>query len=85
MRFHAEFTYDSKEREKLFQFLNAGALKTDAALKIVGTWLAVETGTGFAIIETDDAQALYSLCAAWSEYGKAKVTPVVSVKELPIP
>jgi hypothetical protein len=85
MQFHAEFTYQPQEREKLFHFLDAGALKTATSLKIIGAWLAVETGIGFAILETDDAKALYQLCAAWSEYGACKVTPLLGVKEIPVP
>ena len=83
MQFHVEFKYRPEEREKLIRFLDAGFLQTEELLKIVDAWIAVETGTGYVIVETTDAKSLYSLCSNWSEYGCVKVSPLLRVKELP--
>ena len=82
MRFHIEFKYASAEREKLFAFLDSGALHNEQSFKIVGAWVAVETGRGFAIVESSDAKILYKLVAGWSEHGRIKITPIISVKEI---
>ena len=82
MLFHVELEYRSEAREELIRFLAAGALQTEEPLKMVGSWVAAESGTGYAIIETPDARTLYSFCATWSEYGCVKVTPLLSTKEL---
>jgi hypothetical protein len=82
MRFHVTFEYPSESREQLLQFIETGGLQPDGPLKIVGAWIAAETGSAFAVIDTDDAKALYQLCSNWSDYGSVRVTPVIGVKEL---
>ncbi len=82
MRFHVIFEYPSESREKLLQLVETGGLQTDGAIKVIGAWIAAETGSAFAVMETNDAKALYALCSNWSEYGTVHVTPVISVKEL---
>ena len=77
MQFHVEFKYRPEEREKLFRFLDSGALQTEDPLRIIDAWIAVETGTGYAIVETTDAKSLYSLCSNWSEHGCVKVSPLL--------
>lgn len=83
MQFHVEFKYRPEEREKLIRLLDVGALQTEAPLRIVDAWIAVETGTAYVIVETTDAKLLYSLCSTWSEHGCVKVSPLLSIKELP--
>lgn len=82
MTFHAQFTYEPRDREKLLRFLHQGGLDTDGHVKIASGWLAVQTGTGFAILETEDAGALYELCSVWSEYGAVSITPVVPIRQV---
>jgi hypothetical protein len=82
MRFHVIFEYTSESREQLLQFVDTGGLKSDGPLKVLGAWIAAETGSAFAVIETDDAKALYQLCANWADYGHVHVSPVISVKDL---
>ena len=64
------------------RFLRQGGLETEGQAKIRGAWVAAQTGRGFAIVETGDAQALYGLCPAWSDFGEVQVTPVVSAEEV---
>jgi hypothetical protein len=82
MKFHIEFRYGSEEREKLLHYLSGGALAADDAIKVIGTWIAIETGVGYAIVESKDGDALYRLCSGWSDYGAVKVTPVIAAGKL---
>ncbi len=82
MRFHVILEYPSESREKLLQLVGSGALHAEESIKVVGAWIAAETGSAFAVMETNDAKALYAICSNWSEYGTVHVTPVISVKEL---
>lgn len=82
MQFHVKFTYNSENRENLLRFLGAGGLDSESPLKVVGAWVAVESGSGYAIIQTKDALALHNLCSEWSEYGEVNIDPIVSVKEI---
>jgi hypothetical protein len=81
MKFHVEFSYNSESREKALRFLKGDGLK-EGGLKVKGVWIAAQTGTGFAVVDTDDATALYALCSQWSDYGTLKVTPVIAGSEL---
>lgn len=82
MKFHIAFTYRPDEREKLMNFLQGGGLEFDGTLKLLGCWIAVQTGNGYALIETQDAKAIYEHCSRWSEYGQVTVTPVVDAAGL---
>jgi hypothetical protein len=77
MTFHAEFTYAPDQREKLLRMLHNGGLKSDGELKINGAWISVQTGSGYAILETEDAATLYQLCSEWSDFGQVRLTPVL--------
>ena len=79
MKFVIEFTYNTEEREKLIKFLQSGALDPDGSVKVVGAWIAVQTGSGYALLDTKDSKAMYQMCSSWSEYGKVRVTPVLDV------
>lgn len=82
MKFHIEFHYRPDEREKLLHYLSGGGLSTDESIKVTGSWIAVETGMGYAIVETKEGEALYRLCSSWSDYGAVKVTPVIAAGKL---
>ena len=77
MKFHVEFSYDTAGREKLLNFFRHGGLDTDGPVKIAGAWISIQTGNGFALVDTKDGKAFFELCSAWSEYGELKVTPVI--------
>jgi hypothetical protein len=77
MKFHVEFTYGTANREKLLKFFHSGGLFGDGPVKITGAWISIQTGNGFALIETKDGKAFFELCSSWSEYGQIKVTPVI--------
>jgi hypothetical protein len=82
MRFHVILEYPSESRENLLKLVETGALHAEETIKVIGAWIAAETGSAFAVMETNDARALYGLCSNWSEYGTVHVTPVISIKEL---
>lgn len=82
MKFHISFTYESEEREKVLNFLKFGGLEFEGALKLVGCWIAVQTGSGHAIVDAKDAKAMYEHCSRWSEYGRITVTPVIDATDL---
>lgn len=82
MTFHVQFNYQPQDRERLLRFLHQGGLDTSDGIKFVGSWLALQTGTGYAVLETEDSSSLYELCAVWSEYGQLSVSPVVPLTEV---
>jgi len=82
MKFHVHFTYKVAEREKLLQLLQSGGLSAEGQLKIIGAWLAVQTGIGFALIESKDAKAIYDMSSIWSDYGQITITPVVEATDV---
>ena len=82
MTFHVQFVYSPSNHEKLMRLLHQGSLDTEGSVKIRHVWLAVQTGIGYALAETDDAARLYRACSVWSEYGQLTVTPVVSIDQL---
>lgn len=82
MKFHVQFTYKSSERENLLRLLQSGGVVTERPLKLVGAWIAAQTGVAYAVVETEDANAIYELCAVWSDYGQIVLTPIIPVSEL---
>ncbi len=81
MKFHVQFTYKAAEREKLLRCLHGEGLTAEGPLKLVGAWIAVQTGVGFALIDSQDAKAIFDLCSVWSEYGQITVTPVIEAAD----
>ena len=82
MKFHVELTYRVQDRDKLLTFLHSGGLSSDGPAKILGAWIAVQSGTGYAMIETDDSTAIYLLCSEWAKYGQINVTPVIDASSI---
>lgn len=82
MKFHVEFTYKSGDREKLLRYMTSEGLQSNGAVKFKGAWIAAQTGRGFAILETDDAAALYELSSQWVDYGELEITPVIAAGEI---
>lgn len=82
MKFHVEFTYRAEEREKLLNLLQVGGLPAEGPVKVLGAWIAIQTGAGFAMVDTHDSRAFYELCSTWSEYGQIKITPVIDVASI---
>jgi hypothetical protein len=77
MKFHVQFTYKAADREELLRFLHTEGLNSEGLVKLIGAWIAVQTGVGFAVIDSKDAKAVYDRCSRWSEYGQITVTPVI--------
>lgn len=50
MKFPIAFTYRFDERDKVLNFLHSGGLEFEKELKLVGCWIAVQTGSGYAIV-----------------------------------
>jgi hypothetical protein len=84
MTFHVQFDFQPQDRERLVRFLHQNERSAADGVKFAGRWLAIQSGTGFAILETDDAGAIYALCSAWSDYGQVNVTPVVHARDVVI-
>lgn len=82
MKFHIAFTYRPEEREKVLNFLNGGGLEFEGAVKLVGCWIALQTGSGYSIVDAQDGKAIYEHCSRWSEYGQISVTPVIEATDL---
>ena len=82
MRFHVKFTYGSENREKVLQLLHQGVLKSEATVKAERVWIAIGSGVGFAILETNDEKALYQLGVTWSDFGELEFTPIIEAKSI---
>lgn len=82
MKFHAEFSYTASDREKVLRLLHGGGLTSDSPLKILGSWVALQTGVGFAMIEAKDAKSIYDLASSWADFGQLKLTPVIEVENI---
>ena len=82
MKFHVTFSLSSQDRDQVFRKLQTGALESESSVRLVSAWVAAQGGLGFAVVETDDAAALYRLCSTWNDAGDLDVIPVVSADEL---
>lgn len=82
MKFIATFTYEADMRKNLLHFLKDGGLTSPKGLTVSSAWIAAQTGTGYALLETKDAAVIYEMCVSWSEYGTVTITPVVAVSDL---
>lgn len=76
-----EFTYDAEHREFVFRHLKEGGI-ADMGVKIEGAWLAAQTGVAYVMVKAKNSLELYQACARWADYGKLKITPVVSVTDI---
>jgi hypothetical protein len=65
----------STYRQTIAQFLKAGGMPP-AGVKLIGRWHGMN-GTGFAVVETTDAKALYGWFAEWTEFMPIQTTPVL--------
>ncbi len=82
MKFHLQLDYQKAERENALNLLHAGGLNPHGPVKIEMVWVAVQTCTAFALVETTDPKAMYELCSRWSDVGKVTVTPVLSASSI---
>jgi hypothetical protein len=60
-------------RAALNRFLETGGMPS-AGVRLIGRWHGMNA-TGFAVVETTDAKALYAWVAEWSEFLPIQVTP----------
>ena len=61
------------------RFLAAGGMPP-AGVKLIGRWHGM-SGGGFAVVETNDAKALYAWCAEWSDVIPIETTPCLEDAE----
>lgn len=74
MKYIASWTLPySTYREAAARFLKVGGMPT-SAVKVIGRWHGM-SGMGVAIVETDDAKALYQWVTEWSDVLGVSVTP----------
>jgi hypothetical protein len=62
-------------RPAVARFLKAGGMPP-AGVKLVGRWHGM-SGKGCAVVDTEDAKALYAWVAEWSEFLPLETTPVL--------
>jgi hypothetical protein len=62
-------------RTAVARFLKAGGMPP-SGVKLIGRYHGMN-GKGCAIVDTDDAKALYTWVAEWSEFLPVETTPVV--------
>jgi len=75
VKFHIEFAYRTDRREDLLNFLHAGALQMEGSVQVLGAWLALQTGKGYALIDTKDSKALYRISSAGRTMGRSRLLP----------
>jgi hypothetical protein len=66
-------------RATIDRFLEAGGLPPEG-VDMIGRWHSM-SGTGCAVVETDDPKALYEWVAEWSEFLSLTTTPVLDDEE----
>lgn len=76
MKFLVSWTLTSATyRATIARFLQAGGLPP-AGVKLIGRWHGM-SGNGCAVVETNDAKALYAWIAEWGEFLTLQTTPVL--------
>lgn len=74
MKYIASWTLPySTYREAAARFLQAGGLPSPS-VKLIGRWHGM-SGTGVAIVESDDPKALYQWVAEWADVLVVSLTP----------
>ena len=62
------------------RFRDKGRMMPDG-LKFVGSWVTVDLGRCFQVMETDDVTLLQRWAAEWSELVEFEIVPVTSGKD----
>jgi hypothetical protein len=62
-------------RPAVARFLKSGGMPP-AGVNLIGRWHGM-SGAGFAVVETNDAKALYAWIAEWGEFLPLQTTPVL--------
>ena len=62
-------------RPAVARFLKDGGMPP-SGVNLIGRWHGM-SGMGFAVVETNDAKALYAWIAEWSEFLPLQTTPVL--------
>lgn len=62
-------------RAAVARFLQAGGMPPEG-VKLIGRWHGM-SGAGCAVVETNDAKALYTWVAEWGEFLPMQTTPVL--------
>jgi Domain of unknown function (DUF3303) len=76
MKFMVSWTLpQATYRPAVARFLKGGGAPP-ASVKMIGRWHGM-SGSGVAIVETDDAKALYTWVAEWLEFLPLRTTPVL--------
>jgi hypothetical protein len=84
MTYMIEFRHTSEKAHLARELLKAlGGLEAGAAVHVKGAWVAVQTGSGYALVDATDAVQLYAMCARWADIGEVNVIPVVPVAQVP--
>lgn len=83
VRFMIEYRYEADKRESILRAFKERGLSDEPALKVLGAWVAIETGLAYVLAESKDAVPLYEACSEWSDHGSVKVTPVISLDQIP--
>lgn len=66
-------------RATIGRFLEAGGLPPEG-VRMIGRWHGM-SGKGCAVVETDDASALYEWIAEWSEFLHIETSPALEDDE----
>ena len=82
MMFMIHFEIDPDHREKSTERLRTGGPGLPENVKPVGIWHSVTLLEGWAIVETDDANALAKHMHYWTDLNINHITPVLSPEEV---
>jgi len=80
MTFH--WAPDKEQRaEAIERFLRTGGLPPEG-VQLLGRWTSADLGSGFDLLETDDAAKLTEFAYQWSDLMKLEIMPVLEDAEL---
>ncbi|KAI3595288.1 hypothetical protein D8I24_7909 [Cupriavidus necator H850] len=80
MTFH--WAPDKEQRaEAIDRFLRTGGLPPEG-IQLLGRWTSASLGSGFDLLETDDAAKLTEFAYQWSDLMELEIMPVLEDAEL---
>ncbi len=84
MKFILTFTMKTNTEQRdeaIARFLNSGG-KPPRGAKLLGRWTKLDFSGGFALLESDNPQALVEFSLAWSDLMDLCIVPVIEDREL---
>ena len=80
MLFMCVYTWKPEQSSEVIKRLREGGHVTPEGVEIIGWWADVGKGRSYAVIETDDIEAMLLLNLPWADVMEADIVPVMKVE-----